>query len=135
MAVSGISSAPVQSRNVLTIHWGKFLVHREQTSVLHHLGTYLSAELVHHMALFQFSQTAGKRCTTAVIPLTVTAVRHHKRAGSSLVCTQAALCREDGGNGSLPAALGAHTACHGQMCTQGRADVTRQKVEEGRALK
>lgn len=32
-------------------------------------------------------------------------------------------------------ALGAHTSCHSQTCTQARADVTPQKEEEGRALK
>lgn len=70
-----------------------------------------------------------------MIPSAVAAARHHKLAGSSLVCTQLALCRANGGNDSLHAALAAHIVRHGQRCTQVRADVTWQKEEEGRALK
>lgn len=103
--------------------------------MLHHLGSYLSAELVHHAVFFQFAQNAGERCPTATIPSAVTAVKHHKLAGPSAVCAQAAFCREDGGKDSLPAALGTHMACRGQTCTRARADVTQQKGEEGRALK
>lgn len=72
--------------------------------------------------MFYSHDTFGCHCWQAS-----QACRHHKL----VVCTQAALCREDGSNDTLPATAGTHTACHGETCTQARAGVTQQKGEEG----
>lgn len=98
LAVSGISSMPVQSMKVLTLHWGKFLLHRKQTSVSCHLGSYLSAGLVHHTVIFQFTQNACRRCH---VVFGCHSCQACKFAGSILVCTQVFLCRENGHNDSL----------------------------------